>query len=103
MAEGPAPWPDPFAPAGSPIVEPGPLVRAAATGDRRAVLVVLRDAVAARIERSASPRDLAPLVNQFREILSDLETLGDPEAKDAVDEIQEARAKRRAAGAGPHA
>lgn len=71
-------------------------VATAASGDRRAALQSARDALAAAID-AAEPRELAPLVKQFRETLAELESLGAAREVSASDDLAAKRKARRAA------
>lgn len=73
---------------------------AAATDDRLKALVALRGALARSIDACDSMRDLAALSRQLTDVLVQIEKVSPPEQKgDAVDEIAERRAARRAGAA----
>ena len=61
------------------------LVSAAASGDRRATLVALRDAIARTIQTCESGRDMASLSKRLMEVMGELDAMEDPDA--AVDEF----------------
>lgn len=56
------------------------LITAAASGDRRATLVALRDAIARTIQSCESGRDMASLSKRLMEVMDELDALGDPGA-----------------------
>lgn len=61
-----------------PDEKPGPvtLTDAAGVGDARAMLVAMREIVAARVQdRNTSPRDLASLTRRLMEINNDIQAL----------------------------
>lgn len=55
------------------------IVSAAATGDRRATLVALRDAIARTIQKCESGRDMAALSKRLIEVMDELDAIGDPD------------------------
>ena len=55
------------------------IVSAAATGDRRATLVALRDAIARTIQTCESGRDMAALSKRLIEVMDELDAIGDPD------------------------
>ena len=59
------------------------LVSAAASGDRRATLVALRDAIAKTIQSCESGRDMASLSKRLMEVMDELDALTVPQ-DDAV-------------------
>jgi len=61
------------------------LVSAAASGDRRATLVALRDAIARTIQTCESGRDMASLSKRLMEVMGELDAMEDPDAD--VDEF----------------
>lgn len=71
------------------------LVSAAATGDRRATLLALRDELARRLVDA--DRDAAPLARQLTIVLREIEQLPVPGEKSRVDDLAKRRASRRAA------
>jgi hypothetical protein len=73
------------------------LAEIAARGDRRATLEVLRDRLAADIDRAREPADVATLTRQLGIVLKDIEALSANDTKgDSVDEIAARREERRA-------
>ncbi len=71
------------------------LAAAAATGDRRATLEVLRDALADAIDKTESGRDIAALSKRLIEVMDELDGLPD----DAEAERNAVMRQRRRAGA----
>jgi hypothetical protein len=71
-------------------------VAEATLGDRRAVLVALRDKLAADVD-DAAVQYVAALARQLQSVLSELDSLPDAEAVSLVDDLKAKRAKRRAA------
>ena len=57
------------------------LVEAAASGDRRATLIALRDAIARTIQSCESGRDMASLSKRLMEVMDELDALTDPDAE----------------------
>ena len=55
--------------------------RTPGTGDRRASLVALRDAVAETIDARDSARDIAALSKRLMEVMDEIDALPDPEAE----------------------
>jgi len=55
------------------------IVSAAATGDRRATLVALRDAIARTIQTCESGRDMAALSKRLIEVMDELDAIADPD------------------------
>ena len=55
------------------------LVSAAASGDRRATLVALRDAIARTIQSCESGRDMASLSKRLMEVMDELDAIAEPE------------------------
>lgn len=55
------------------------LVSAAASGDRRATLVALRDAIAKTIQSCESGRDMASLSKRLMEVMDELDALAAPQ------------------------
>jgi len=76
------------------------LRQTAASGDRLATLEQLRDHLAAAIEGCESMRDLAALAGRLQSVLAEIAELAPPrQVGDAVDEIAQRRAARRAGAA----
>lgn len=75
--------------------KPVGLVSAAASGDRRATLLALRDELARRLVDA--DRDAAPLARQLTIVLREIEQLPVPGEKSRVDDLAKRRASRRAA------
>lgn len=76
------------------------VAKAAATNDRLATLVALRDTLARSIDGCDSLRDMAALSRQLTAVLTEIAELAPPEQKgDAVDEIAARRSARRAGAA----
>jgi len=68
--------------------------------DRLLALEALRDTLAASIAACESMRDLASLSREYRAVMAEIAELAPPEQKgDAVDEIAQRRAARRAGAA----
>ena len=68
--------------------------------DRLVALLALRDTLSASIAECDSMRDLASLSREYRAVMAEIDALAPPEKKgDAVDEIAERRAARRAGAA----
>ena len=78
-----------------PVKKPEGLVAAAASGDRRAALLALRDELARRLVDAE--RDAAPLARQLTIVLREIEQLPVPGEKSRVDDLAKRRARRRAA------
>jgi hypothetical protein len=78
-----------------PAKKPIGLVSAAASGDRRATLLALRDELARRLVDA--DRDAAPLARQLTIVLREIEQLPVPGEKSRVDDLAKRRASRRAA------
>lgn len=78
------------------------LASAAATGDRRATLEVLRDALADAIDKTDSGRDIAALSKRLMEVMDELDGMPDDgEAeRNAVMRQRRRAGARRAAGSG---
>ena len=57
------------------------LVEAAASGDRRATLVALRDAIARTIQSCESGRDMASLSKRLMEVMDELDAIEDLDAE----------------------
>jgi hypothetical protein len=70
------------------------LVEAAESGDRRAALEALRDRLATAIV-GASASKLAPLANQLRAVLADLDGLPVAKGASVVDDLASRRTDRR--------
>lgn len=71
-----------------------------ASGDELAALKATRDLIAARIEQGVPARDLASLTRRLLDVIARIRELTPDEEVDAVDEIAQRRAARRAAAAG---
>lgn len=78
-----------------PAKKPEGLVAAAASGDRRAALLALRDELARRLVDA--DRDAAPLARQLTIVLREIEQLPVPGEKSRVDDLAKRRAQRRTA------
>lgn len=64
------------------------LVDAAKSGDKRATLVALRDAIARTIQSCESGRDMASLSKRLMEVMDELDAIGDPdEAMSEFDQV----------------
>jgi hypothetical protein len=70
------------------------LVEAAASGDKRATLIALRDRLAQEIEQ-AGARDLAPLSRQLTDVLNQLDEFPNEKEVSAADDIAKRREERR--------
>ena len=57
------------------------LVEAAASGDRRATLIELRDAIARTIQSCESGRDMASLSKRLMEVMDELDAIADHNAE----------------------
>ena len=57
------------------------LVDAAKSGDKRATLIALRDKLAQTIQECDSGRDMASNSKRLMEVMAELETMPDPDAK----------------------
>lgn len=57
------------------------LTEAVKSGDKRATLIALRDKIAETIENCESGRDMASNSKRLMEVIAELESLPDPEAK----------------------
>ena len=68
------------------------VLEAVRTGDRRASLVALRDAVAETIDAKDSARDIAALSKRLMEVMAEIDSLPDPEAE--ADPVEAARKRR---------
>lgn len=68
---------------------------AAASGDRTAALVALRDYLAGLIENfDGQPRDIAPITKQLADVVRELDDLAPPQRKGtALDELAARRSK----------
>ena len=55
------------------------LVSAAASGDRKATLIALRDAIARTIQSCESGRDMASLSKRLMEVMDELDAIAEPE------------------------
>lgn len=80
--------------------QPESVAGAAASNDRLATLVALRNTLARSIDECESMRDLAALSRQMTDVLAQIDAVAPPEQKgDAVDEIAARRAARRSGSA----
>ena len=73
------------------------LTNAAASNDRRSILVALRDKLARTIDECGSGRDIAALSKRLMEVCAELESMPDPDEK--KNPVQTARARARDRGA----
>ena len=71
------------------------LIQTVASGDRWASLTALRDLLASQLE-DASPRDVAPLSRQLRDVMAELDSRPAQEVS-PVDDLQARRSARREA------
>jgi len=78
-----------------PVKKPEGLVAAAASGDRRAALLALRDELARRLVDAE--RDAAPLARQLTIVLEQIDALPVPGEASRVDDLAKRRQARRAA------
>lgn len=70
------------------------------SSERLIALMALRDTLSASITECESMRDLPSLSREYRAVMAEIALLAPPERKgDAVDEIAERRATRRAGAA----
>lgn len=53
------------------------IVEAAASGDRLATLIALRDEIAETIQNCGSGRDMAALSKRLIEVMGEIDTIGD--------------------------
>ena len=67
------------------------LLESVRTGDRRKALVALRDSVASTIDCTDSARDVAALAKRLMEVMREIDSLPEPEAK--ADPVEAARRK----------
>ena len=65
----------------------GKLLDAVRCGDRRAILLALRDETAEAIESSASGRDIAALSKRLMEICDSIDAMPSPEDANPIDEM----------------
>lgn len=63
------------------MARPKKVATAARSGSRRDTLIALRDHLAKRIDECESGRDSAALTKRLMEVMDELETLPDPNAK----------------------
>ncbi len=68
---------------------------AAATGDRLTILQVLRDRLAADLDATHDPREVAALALRLTDVLTQLDQMPTTQQASAADEIAERRATRR--------
>jgi hypothetical protein len=71
------------------------LAEVAATGDRAAILLALRNRLAAEIDAVTEPRDLPPLALRLQSVLNELAELT-TEGDSRVDDLRKRREARRA-------
>lgn len=57
------------------------LIEAAKSGNKRETLIALRDKLAETIEKCESGRDMAANTKRLMEVMAELETMPDPNAK----------------------
>lgn len=67
------------------------LTEAAASGDRRATLVALRDSIARTIDDCESGRDVAALSKRLMEVMAELDGLPEPRKASALQKAMRAR------------
>ena len=68
------------------------VLEAVRTGDRRASLVALRDAVAETIDAKDSARDIAALSKRLMEVMAEIDSLPDQDADESpIDMAKKAR------------
>ncbi|HTX96497.1 MAG TPA: hypothetical protein VME67_17505 [Mycobacterium sp.] len=77
------------------------LADVARTGDRLATLQVLRDRLAADLDATHDPREVAALALRLSETLKDLDQIPSPQQVSTADEISQRRARRRTRAASP--
>lgn len=65
----------------------GKLLDAVRGGDKRAILLALRDETAEAIENSASGRDIAALSKRLMEICDSIDAMPSPEDANPIDEM----------------
>lgn len=65
----------------------GKLLDAVRGGDKRAILLALRDETAEAIENSASGRDIAALSKRLMEICDSIDAMPSPEDSNPIDEM----------------
>jgi hypothetical protein len=83
------------------IMTTGPMMRkAVATGDRRAGLEALRDFLAAQLAGKQASVALAPLANQLREVMAELDSMPDERAEVSRVADLQARLDRKRSAAG---
>ena len=73
------------------------LTEAAASNDRRSILIALRDKLASAIDGCESGRDIAALSKRLMEVCAELDSIPDPAA--SMNPVQAARARARDRGA----
>ncbi len=71
------------------------LVDVVATGDRLAILQALRDRLAADLDATRDPREVAALALRFTDVLAQIDQMPTTQQVSAADEIAERRAARR--------
>jgi len=67
----------------------------AGTGDRLATLQVLRDRLAADLDKADDPRDVAALALRLTDVLQQIESMPNTQQASAADEIAARRAARQ--------
>ena len=65
----------------------GKLLDAVRCGDKRAILLALRDETASAIENSSSGRDIAALSKRLMEICDNIDAMPSPEDANPIDEM----------------
>lgn len=71
------------------------LTEAAASNSRRDTLIALRDKLAVAIESCESGRDIAALSKRLMEVMNEIETLPEPNAKKNPAQFARSRVKSR--------
>jgi hypothetical protein len=79
---------------------PSKLLQAVQSGDRRASLEALRDRLAMSITRGDDVKSVAPLANQLRAVLAELDELPVQKEASLVDDLASRRTDRLAAAKG---
>ena len=77
---------------GEPAEEPSALLEAAKSGDRRKLLVAMRDRLAYMLDKTDSGRDVAAIARNLNIISKELDGMPDPDA-DAADPVERMRKK----------
>lgn len=65
------------------------------SNDKRATLIAMRDKIAMTIDTCESGRDMASLTKRLSEVIGELETLPDPNAKKSSLARAQEKAKKR--------